>query len=124
MRHAKLRIHRAVCAIDVGRVINPLGLRGAGHGRHPGRHLHGPGPGHPPAQRQVVETEPHGYPLAHMAQLPRQVEVIRVPSDAAPAGASTLAMPSAAPALASAVEAATTIHVRRLPLMPELLRKL
>jgi isoquinoline 1-oxidoreductase beta subunit len=59
-----------------------------------------------------------------MAQLPQAVEVFMVPSTADPAGASPVAVPSAAPALANAVYAATTVRVRRLPLMPELLRLL
>jgi isoquinoline 1-oxidoreductase beta subunit len=124
VRHAVLRIHRAVCAIDVGRVVNPLGLEAQAMGATLdglsaalGQAIHLRG-------GRVAETSLKSYPLARMAQLPREVEVIQVPSQADPAGASALAMPSAAPALASAVEAATTIHVRRLPLMPELLRKL
>ena len=124
VRHAVLRIHRAVCAIDVGRAINPLGLEAQAMGATLDGISAALGQAIHLRNGKVVETNLKAYPLAHMAQLPRQVEVIRVPSDAAPAGASTLALPSAAPALASAVEAATTIHVRRLPLMPELLRKL
>lgn len=119
-----LRIHRAVCAVDVGRVVNPLGL----HAQVTGATLDGISTALGQAihleNGRVAETSLSDYPLARMAQLPREVEVIVVSSTEAPTGASTLAMPSAAPALASAVEAATTIHVRRLPLMPELLRKI
>ncbi len=124
VRDARLVIHRAVCAIDVGRVINPLGLEAQATGATLdgistalGQAIHLKG-------GRVVEKSLRDYPLARMAQLPHAVEVISVPYDAAPTGASAVAMPSAAPALASAVEAATTIRVRRLPLMPELMRKL
>ena len=50
--------------------------------------------------------------LASMAQLPDAVEVITVDDDRAPAGASFLAMPTAAPALANAVFRASAIPAR------------
>jgi isoquinoline 1-oxidoreductase beta subunit len=60
-----------------------------------------------------------------MAQLPNTVDVIVVADDdRPPTGASFLAMPTAAPALANAVFRATAVRVRRLPLMKELLRLL
>jgi len=48
--------------------------------------------------------------------------VITVPGDRDPAGASFLAMPTAAPALANAVFRATAVRIRRLPLTRELSR--
>ena len=124
VRRARLHIHRAVCAIDVGRVVNPQGLRAQAEGATLDGISTALGQAIHLVDGRVEEKDLRGYPLARMAQLPREVEVISVPSDHPPSGASTVAMPSAAPALASAVEAATTIRVRRLPLMPELLRKL
>jgi isoquinoline 1-oxidoreductase beta subunit len=47
-----------------------------------------------------------------------------VESTAEPSGAGEIGVPSAAPALANAIYAATTVRVRKLPLMPELMRKL
>ena len=47
-----------------------------------------------------------------------------MPSEAAPSGAGEMGVPSAAPALANAIYAATTVRVRNLPLLPELMRKL
>ncbi|TPG07458.1 xanthine dehydrogenase family protein molybdopterin-binding subunit [Rhodanobacter glycinis] len=125
MQGEKLIIQRVVCAVDVGRVINPLGLEGQLAG----------------ATLDALSTalnlaitfkdgqiQQHGYkdyPLASMAQLPNAVEVIIVPDDdRPPAGASFLAMPTAAPALANAVFRASAVRVRRLPLMKELLRML
>ncbi|MFS6701101.1 hypothetical protein, partial [Staphylococcus aureus] len=65
------------------------------------------------------------YPLAGMALLPRTVETIIVSNDAAPpAGASFLAMPTAAPALANAVFRVSAVRVRRLPLLREFQRRL
>ena len=53
-----------------------------------------------------------------------EVEVIILPSEAPPSGAGEMGIPSVAPALANAVYAATTVRVRRLPLLPELMRRL
>ncbi|GAB3026550.1 xanthine dehydrogenase family protein molybdopterin-binding subunit [Oleiagrimonas citrea] len=124
VRGERLRIHRAVCAIDVGRVVNPLGLQAQAMGATVDGISTALGQIIQIRDGRIVQTDLHDYPLARMAQLPNEVEVISIPSDLAPTGASIVAMPSAAPALASAVSAATTIRVRRLPLMPELLRKL
>jgi isoquinoline 1-oxidoreductase beta subunit len=64
------------------------------------------------------------YPLLRMGQSPRSVEVYSVDTGADPAGFDDIVAASAAPALANAVYAATTVRVRRLPLLPELLRLL
>jgi isoquinoline 1-oxidoreductase beta subunit len=124
VRDAKLVIHRAVCAVDVGRIVNPRGLEALAIGGT----LDGLGAALGQAitvkDGQVQQHDFKSYPLPRMAQLPHAVEVFMVPSTAEPVGASPVAVPSAAPALANAVFAATTVRVRRLPLMPELLRLL
>lgn len=120
----RLLIHRAVCAVDVGRVVNPLGLEAQVSGATLDGISTALGQAIEVRDGRVRQSGLDAYPLARMAQLPRAVEVISVPSSAAPTGASELAMPSAAPALANAVFAATTVRIRRLPLMPELLRLL
>ncbi|WP_254424399.1 molybdopterin cofactor-binding domain-containing protein [Rhodanobacter sp. C05] len=125
MQGEKLIIQRVVCAVDVGRVINPQGLEG----QIAGATLDGLSNALNLAitfkDGQIQQHHPKDYPLATMAQLPNAVEVIIVPNDdLPPAGASFLAMPTAAPALANAVFRATAVRVRRLPLMKELLRLL
>ena len=120
-----LRIERAVCAVDVGRVINPKGLEN----QVTGATLDALGCALNLAiSFEAGQAQQHNwkdYPIARMAQLPRDVEVIVVPSDdRPPTGASFLAMPSAAPALANAVFRACAVRVRRLPLTKELLRML
>ncbi|MEO8777246.1 MAG: molybdopterin cofactor-binding domain-containing protein [Rhodanobacter sp.] len=119
-----LTIMRVVCAVDVGRVINPLGL----HGQVAGATLDALSIALNPAitfkNGQIQQHSYRDYPLASMAQLPDDVEVITVPGDRTPGGASFLAMPTAAPALANAVFRASAVRVRRLPLMKELLRLL
>jgi isoquinoline 1-oxidoreductase subunit beta len=120
----KLEIVRVVCAVDVGRVINPLGLQGQVAGATLDALSNALNPAITFRNGQVQQQGSKDYPLASMAQLPNDVEVILVPNDRAPTGASFLAMPTAAPALANAVFRASAVRVRRLPLMKELLRLL
>lgn len=124
MHGEKLEIVRAVCAVDVGRVINPLGLEGQVAGATLDALSNALHPAITFKNGQVQQQGSKDYPLASMAQLPNDVEVITVPNDRAPTGASFLAMPTAAPALANAVFRASAVRVRRLPLMKELLRLL
>jgi len=117
-----LHIHRAVCAVDVGRVVNPLGVEAQMMG--------GTIDGISAALNlaitlkdgQVQQRNFPDYPLLRMAQAPRSVEVEIVDSTAEPSGAGEIGVPSAAPALANAVYAATTVRVRKLPLMPQLVK--
>jgi isoquinoline 1-oxidoreductase beta subunit len=120
----RLHIVRVVCAVDVGRVINPMGLQGQVAGATLDALSNALGPAIAFKDGQVQQQSFKDYPLASMAQLPREVEVIAVPGDRAPTGASFLAMPTAAPALANAVFRASAVRVRRLPLLKELMRLL
>jgi isoquinoline 1-oxidoreductase beta subunit len=125
MQGQKLVIHRVVCAVDVGRVINSQGLEGQVAGATLDALSTALNLAITFKDGQIQQHNLKDYPLASMAQLPDEVEVIVVPNDdLPPTGASTLAMPTAAPALANAVFRATAVRVRRLPLMKELLRLL
>jgi isoquinoline 1-oxidoreductase beta subunit len=120
----RLIIQRVVCAVDVGRVINPTGLEGKDAGATLDALSTALNLAITFKDGQIQQRKLKDYPLANMAQLPNAVEVITVPGDRPPAGASFLAMPSAAPALANAVFRVSAVRVRRLPLMKELLRLL
>lgn len=120
----RLIIHRVVCAVDVGRVINPLGLENQVAGATLAALSNALNLAITFKHGKIAQRSLQDYPLATMAQLPRTVEVITVPGDRSPAGASFLAMPTVAPALANAVFRASAVRVRRLPLMNELLRLL
>jgi len=124
MQGETLVIQRVVCAVDVGRVINPLGLQGQVAGATLDALSIALNAAITVKDGQVQQHSYRDYPLAGMAQLPNDVEVITVADERAPAGASFLAMPTAAPALANAVFRASAVRVRRLPLMKELLRLL
>ena len=120
----RLIIQRVVCAVDVGRVINPAGLEGQIAGATLDALSTALNLAITFKDGQVRQRKLKDYPLASMAQLPNAVEVITVPGNRSPSGASFLAMPTAAPALANAVFRVSAVRVRRLPLMKELLRLL
>lgn len=121
----QLRIVRAVCAVDVGRVINPLGLEGQVAGATLDALSTALNLAITYKDGKVQQHSWKDYPLASMAQLPNAVEVIVASDDdRPPTGASFLAMPTAAPALANAVFRVSAVRVRRLPLMREFLRLL
>jgi len=119
-----LKIHRAVVVTDVGRVINPLGVEAQMMGGtidaiSAALHL-----AITVKDGEVQQKNFPDYPLLRMAQAPQSVEVDIVESTAEPSGAGEIGVPSAAPALANAIYAATTVRVRKLPIMPELKRML
>ena len=124
MEGTRLVIHNVVCAADLGRVVNPLGARAALVGATLD--------GFSTALRQritikngvIAQRGFKDYPLATMAQMPHAVQVILVPSQEHPTGAFDMGFPSAAPALANAIFAGTTVRVRQLPIWPELMRLL
>lgn len=124
VRGERLVLHRVVCAIDIGRIVNPTGFEA----QVIGGTLFGIGTALGQAitvkDGKIVQQNLKQYPQASMAQLPHKVEVYPVASQQPPGGASPVAVPSAVPALTNAVHAATTVRIRRLPLMPELLRLL
>jgi len=119
-----LLIHRAVCAVDVGRVVNPLGVEA----QMMGATIDGISTALNLAitlkDGQIQQRNFPDYPLMRMAQAPLNVEVYPVESSEEPSGAGEIGIPSAAPALANAIYAATTVRVRKLPIMPELMRML
>jgi isoquinoline 1-oxidoreductase beta subunit len=125
MEGSRLVIHNAVCAADLGRVVNPLGARAVLMGAT----LDGLSTAlrqriSVDKQGRVVQSGFGGYPLATMAQMPHDVQVILVPSEESPTGAFDMGFPSAAPALANAIFAGTTVRIHQMPIWPELMRLL
>jgi isoquinoline 1-oxidoreductase beta subunit len=111
----EVRILRAVCAVDVGRPINPLGLQAQMEG--------GTLDGLAAALHQeitvrdgqVVQSNFHDYPLLRMSEAP-DVEVHIMPSELDPRGAGEMGIPTVAPALANAIYNASGERLRKLPL--------
>jgi isoquinoline 1-oxidoreductase beta subunit len=110
-----LKIERCVCAADVGRVVNPLGLEaqlmGAtvdGLGAALGLEI-------TVENGAVVQRNFDRYPLIRSAQAP-DVEVFTIEGAEAPVGAGEMGIPTAAPALCNAIFAATGKRIRDLPI--------
>jgi isoquinoline 1-oxidoreductase beta subunit len=113
-----IRVHRIVCALDCGRIINPLGLEGQTesgitwgltatlHGRIDFKN------------GTAVQENYTDYELLRMDQAPI-VETYHMPSERPPGGFGETAVPPVAPAVANAVFAATGKRIRRLPITPE-----
>ena len=110
----QVRVHRVVCAIDCGTVVNPqivaqqmegavvYGLSAALHGRIDVR-------GGVVQQRNFPE-----YPMLSLAATPN-VETWIVASDLAPSGVGEPGVPPVAPAVANALHALTGTRHRSLP---------
>jgi isoquinoline 1-oxidoreductase beta subunit len=118
-RSAKtVKVHRVVCAVDMGRVVNPLtvamqsesaivyGLSSALYGNIA------------IAGGRVTQTNFNNYPVLRMDAMP-EIETYIVPSEEKPTGAGELAVPPVVPALCNAIFAATGKRIRRLPIRAE-----
>ncbi len=109
------RIERCVCAVDVGRPINRLGLEaqmqgGTIDGISTARNLEITIEG-----GRVQQSNFNDYSLLRIADAP-EVEVEIVDSDRDPVGAGEMGIPTAAPALTNAIFAATGKRIRSLPI--------
>jgi isoquinoline 1-oxidoreductase beta subunit len=113
-----LIVHRVVCALDCGRVVNPssidaqvkssvvYALTAALHGEITIDH------------GRVQQSNFHDYQMLRIADMP-VVDVHIIPSELAPTGTGEFAVPPVAPALCNAIFAATRRRIRRLPIGPE-----
>ena len=112
-----IRVHRVICALDCGIVINPkiveaqirggiaFGLTAALKSEITIR------------KSRVVQCNFDDFPLLRMDEMP-EVEVHIVPSTDPPHGIGESAVPLIGPAVANAVYAATGKRIRKLPIYP------
>ena len=113
------RIERCVCAVDVGRPINKLGIEaqmmgGTIDGISTARGLE-----ITIRDGRVEQSNFDTYPLLRITHAPT-VEVDIVDSERTPSGAGEMGIPTAAPALTNALFAATGHRIRSLPIGPQL----
>ncbi|WP_343550160.1 molybdopterin cofactor-binding domain-containing protein, partial [Ralstonia sp.] len=112
----KARVHRVVCAVDCGTVVNPgivaqqmesgiiFGLTAALYSQIEIK------------DGQIVQANFPDYPVIKMAETPL-IETHIVPGTAEPSGVGEVAVPPIAPAVAHAVAQLTGKPVRQLPLV-------
>jgi isoquinoline 1-oxidoreductase beta subunit len=113
-----VKVHRVVCAIDCGRIVNPdtiqaqieggivFGLSAALYGEITLK------------DGRVEQSNFHDYPVLRMNEMP-WVEVHIVPSDEKPGGVGEPGVPPIAPAVVNAIAVLTNRRIRRLPIRPE-----
>jgi isoquinoline 1-oxidoreductase beta subunit len=109
------RIERCVCVVDVGTVVNPSGVIAQMQGGTVDGISTATGLEITVVNGLIQQSNFHNYPLLRMPDAP-QVETILMPSTRTPSGAGEMGIPSAAPALANAIFAATGKRLRDLPL--------
>jgi isoquinoline 1-oxidoreductase beta subunit len=112
-----IRVHRVVCAVDCGLVLNPLNVRA----QMEGAVVYGLSAalqGEITVDKgRVVQNSYKDYPVLRISEMP-VVEVHLVESDLPPGGVGEPGLPPIAPAVANAVFNATGKRLRSLPLLP------
>ncbi|MEO8480682.1 MAG: xanthine dehydrogenase family protein molybdopterin-binding subunit [Acidobacteriota bacterium] len=110
-----VHVHRVVCAVDCGAVVNPAGVES--------QIISGIGTGLSAALKdgitidagRVVQGNFNNYRVMKMPEAP-VIDVHTVPSQSAPGGIGEASTPGIAPAVANAIFAATRKRVRVLPI--------
>nr|MDJ0873402.1 molybdopterin-dependent oxidoreductase [Gammaproteobacteria bacterium] len=111
----EIRVHRVVCAVDCGRMVNPDAVRAQTEGGVAFGLSAALKEAITLAQGRVQQSTYADYPILTLAEMP-QVEVHIIESGEAPGGAGEPGVPPVAPAVVNAVAAATGVRLRRLPL--------
>ena len=117
-----IKVHRIVCAVDCGLVINPRGLDGqaeSGITWGLSAALHG---GIDFKDGGAVQEGYSDFRVISIDEAPA-IETHIVPSQVAPGGFGETAVPPVAPAVANAIFAATGKRVRQLPITAEKIGK-
>jgi isoquinoline 1-oxidoreductase beta subunit len=115
LENQRIRVHRVICAVDCGQVVNPdtivaqmesgiaFGLSAALHGAITLK------------DGRVQQGNFHDYPILRMGEMPK-VEVFLAPSGGTLGGVGEPGTPPIAPAVANALFALTGKRLRKLPM--------
>ena len=113
----QVKVHRVVCAVDCGIVINPKNVEA----QIAGGIAFGLSATLKSAvsikDNRIQESNFDDFPILQIDEMPR-VDVYLVKSDAPPAGIGEVGVPPIAPAVANAIFAATGKRIRKLPVDP------
>ena len=117
VENGKVKVHRVVCAVDCGAVVNPAGVvqqieSGIAFG------LSALKSGITIKNGRVEQGNFHEYDVVRIDEMPK-VEVHIVPYGGEPGGIGEASTPGIAPAVCNAIFAATGKRIRQLPIRPE-----
>jgi isoquinoline 1-oxidoreductase beta subunit len=110
----EVKVHRVVCAVDCGRVINPDTVKAQMEGGIIFALTAALKSEITLKKGRVEQSNFHDYPMLRIFEAPK-IEVHIVPSNENPTGVGEPGVPPVAPALANAIFAVTGKRVRRLP---------
>jgi isoquinoline 1-oxidoreductase beta subunit len=117
VQDGRVRVHRIVCAVDVGQVVHPDGVKAQVEGAV--AYALSAVKGHVTFRDgQAEQTNFDAFEVIRIDEMP-EVEVHAVPSTVAPTGIGEPGLPPCAPAVANAVFAATGKRLRRMPFAKE-----
>ncbi len=114
----KITIHRIVCVVDCGRVINPDMVKAQIEGGIIFALSAAFGSQVTIENGRVVESNFHDCPILRFDEVP-PIEVHIMPSSAPPQGVGEMGVPTTIPALLNAIYNATGKRLRRIPIRPE-----
>jgi len=114
-KNGAVRVHRVVCAVDCGRVVNPDTVKAQMEGGIIFGLTAALKSGITFAQGRVQQRNFHDYQMLRIDESP-EIEVYIVPSTEPPTGVGEPGVPPVAPAVANAIFAATGKRVRQLPI--------
>lgn len=113
-----VKVHRVVCALDCGQVVNPHIVEQQAMGAIVYGLTQTLKDEITIDKGRVVQSNFDSYDMLRMNEMPR-VEVYIVPSTEVPRGMGEPAVPPVAPAVCNAIFAATGKRIRKIPVRPE-----